>query len=139
MEHSWVGKCRNSVVLFVEGRMGLGEGILEVKGVTALLSYCLYYFGIGSAAETTSQNISECAALPALSGQGSSCPWKCAAVQQHGGLSRERGWKHLLGLQAEKWLGLGHALSSLSKLYAQDFSFSIQGFCTTLEFLHGVL
>lgn len=63
-----------------------GEGILEVKGVTGLLSYCLYYFGIASAAGTTSQNISECAALSALSGQGSSCPWKCAAIQQH------RGW-----------------------------------------------
>lgn len=85
MEHSWDEKCRSSMVLFVEGKMGLGEGILEVKRVTALLSYCLYYFGIGSAAETTTQNISECAALPALSGQGSSCRWKCAAVQQHRG------------------------------------------------------
>lgn len=48
-----------------------GEGILEVKGVTALLSYCLYYFGAGSAAETKSQNISECAAP---SGQGTPVP-----------------------------------------------------------------
>lgn len=79
---SWAGKCRNSMVLFVAGKMGLGEGILEVKGVTALLSYCLYYFGTGSAADTKSQNISECAAP---SGQGNSCPWKCAAVQHHRG------------------------------------------------------
>lgn len=26
MKHSWAGKCRNSMVLFVEGKMGLGEG-----------------------------------------------------------------------------------------------------------------
>lgn len=35
MEHSGAGKCRNSMVLFVEGKMRLGEGILEVKGVAA--------------------------------------------------------------------------------------------------------
>lgn len=45
MEHSWVGICRNSVVLSVEGKMGLGARpcmwergrILEVKAVKALL------------------------------------------------------------------------------------------------------
>lgn len=89
-KHSWVGRCRNSVVLFVEGKMGLGEGILEVKGVTALLSYRLYYFGIGSAAEKTSQNISECAALAALSGQGSSCPWNVLQFSNTGAEQGER-------------------------------------------------
>lgn len=138
----WCWSCQimtpSTQTLFVEGKMGLGEGILEVKGVTALLSYCLYYFRIGSAAETTSQNISKCAALSALPGQGSSCPWKCATVQQQG-LSRDRGWKHLLGLQDEKRLELGHGFSSLSELYAQNFSFLIQEFCTALEFLGSVL
>lgn len=51
-----------------------GEGILEVKGVTGLLSYCLYYFGIASAAGTTSQNISECAALSACQDRGAPVP-----------------------------------------------------------------
>lgn len=100
-----------------------------------MLSYCLYYFGIGSAAETTRQSISECAALSALVGQGNSCPWKWAAVQ---GLSRERAWRHLPGLQAEEWLQLGHAFSSLAKLRALGFSFSTQKFCATPEFLRSV-